>query len=88
MNDGYIIYFFEDFFIHIGSLLYRLYPFAHRCQGYNRIAAISGDFVLSGFSVICVDFLLDLKLLDLQVQIVAGELTPPSTEEEYNAFCE
>ncbi len=28
------------------------------------------------------------KVLDLQVQIVAGELTPPSTEEEYNAFCE
>ena len=27
------------------------------------------------------------KVLDLQVQIVAGELTPPSTEEEYNAFC-
>ncbi len=27
------------------------------------------------------------KMLDLQVQIVAGELTPPSTEEEYNAFC-
>ena len=28
------------------------------------------------------------KGLDLQVQIVAGELTPPATEEEYNAFCE
>ncbi len=28
------------------------------------------------------------KVLDLQGQIVAGELTPPATEEEYNAFCE